>query len=62
MASLVEQEPRIAEYFRDATLEIQDPTLLKDVIDELDSIPFPKLPPDTKRDIFEYMLTHIKQA
>lgn len=62
MASLVENEPRVAEYFRDATLEIQDPTLLKDVIDELDKIPFSKLPPDTKGDIFEYMLTHIKQA
>ena len=62
MASLVEDEPRIAEYFRDATLEIQDPNLLKEVIDELDSIPFAKLPPDTKGDIFEYMLTHIKQA
>jgi type I restriction enzyme M protein len=62
MASLVEAEPRIAEYFRDATLEIQDPVLLKDVIDELDGIPFAKLPPDTKGDIFEYMLTHIKQA
>jgi len=62
MASLVEAEPRIAEYFRDATLEIQDPVLLKDVIDELDGIPFSKLPPDTKGDIFEYMLTHIKQA
>jgi len=62
MASLVEDEPRIADYFRDATLEIQDPTLLKDIIDELDSIAFSKLPPDTKGDIFEYMLTHIKQA
>ena len=62
MASLVEDEPRIADYFRDATLEIQDPTLLKDVIDELDSIEFSKLPPDTKGDIFEFMLTHIKQA
>ena len=62
MTILVEDEPRIAEYFRDATLEIQDPNLLKEVIDELDSIPFSKLPPDTKGDIFEYMLSHIKQA
>jgi len=62
MASLVEDEPRIAEYFRDATLEIQDPNLLKEVIDDLDSIPFSKLGTDTKGDIFEYMLSHLEQS
>jgi len=62
MASLVEDEPRVAEYFRDATLEIQDPNLLKEVVDDLDAIPFLKLGPDAKGDIFEYMLSHLSQS
>src|SRR6056297_1352731 len=32
MASLVDGEPKIASYFRDATLQIQDPNLLKEVV------------------------------
>ncbi|MBW2329912.1 MAG: SAM-dependent DNA methyltransferase [Deltaproteobacteria bacterium] len=38
MGSLVKEEPQIAEYFRDAVLEIVDPNVLKQVIDEIDSI------------------------
>ena len=59
MASLVKDEPHVAEYFRDAVLEIVDPNVLKQVIDELDSIDFRKLGPDIKGDIFEYLLTHL---
>ena len=33
MASLVKEEPQIAEYFRDAVLEIVDPNVLKQVVD-----------------------------
>ena len=62
MASLVKDEPRVAEYFRDAVLEIVDPNVLKQVIDELDSIDFRKLGPDIKGDIFEYLLTHLGQS
>ncbi len=62
MASLVKEEPQIAEYFRDAVLEIVDPNVLKQVIDELESIPFNKLGTDVKGDIFEYLLTHLGQA
>ena len=40
MASLVKDEPQVAEYFRDAVLEIVDPNVLKQVIDELDGIEF----------------------
>src|SRR5207244_122266 len=45
MASLVKDEPRVAEYFRDAVLEIVDPAVLKQVVDELDNIEFKKLVP-----------------
>ncbi len=62
MASLVKDEPHVADYFRDAVLEIVDPNVLKQVIDELDSIDFRKLGPDIKGDIFEYLLTHLGQS
>ncbi|MCY4060644.1 MAG: N-6 DNA methylase, partial [Gammaproteobacteria bacterium] len=62
MASLVKDEPSVAEYFRDAVLEIVDPNVLKQVIDELDGIDFRKLGPDVKGDIFEYLLTHLGQS
>jgi type I restriction enzyme M protein len=62
MASLVKDEPRVAEYFRDAVLEIVDPAVLKHVINELDTIEFRKLGPDVKGDIFEYLLTHLGQS
>jgi len=62
MASLVKEEPRVAEYFRDAVLEITDPNVLKKVVDEIDSIDFGKLGSDVKGDIFEYLLTHLGQS
>lgn len=62
MASLVKEEPQIAEYFRDAVLEIVDPNVLKQVVDEIDGIEFAKLGTDVKGDIFEYMLTHLGQS
>lgn len=62
MASLVKENPQISEYFRDAVLEIVDPNVLKQVIDELDSIDFRKLGTDIKGDIFEYLLTHLGQS
>ena len=62
MASLVKDEPQVAEYFRDAVLEIVDPNVLKQVVDELDSIDFRQLGPDIKGDIFEYLLTHLGQS
>ena len=62
MASLVQEEPQVAEYFRDAILEIVDPNVLKQVVDEIDSIEFRKLGPDVKGDIFEYLLTHLGQS
>ena len=62
MANLVKEEPRIAEYFRDAVLEIVDPNVLKEVISEIDSIEFRKLGTDIKGDIFEYLLTHLGQS
>ncbi|HOI96724.1 MAG TPA: class I SAM-dependent DNA methyltransferase [Syntrophobacter fumaroxidans] len=62
MASLVKEEPQIAEYFRDAVLEVVDPNVLKQVVDEIDGIHFAKLGTDVKGDIFEYMLTHLGQS
>ena len=62
MASLVKDEPQVADYFRDAVLEIVDPNVLKQVIDEFDAIDFRKLGPDIKGDVFEYLLTHLGQS
>jgi len=62
MGNLVKEEPQIAEYFRDAILEIVDPNVLKQVIDEIDGIEFGKLGTDVKGDIFEYLLTHLGQS
>lgn len=62
MGSLVKEQPQVAEYFRDAVLEIVDPNVLKQVIDEFDKIEFSKLGTDTKGDIFEYLLTHLGQS
>jgi type I restriction enzyme M protein len=62
MASLVKEEPQIAEYFRDAVLEIIDPNVLKQVVDEIDGLDFAKLGTDVKGDIFEYLLTHLGQS
>lgn len=59
---LIKDEPQIAEYFRDAVLEIVDPNVLKQVIDEIDAINFRRLGPDEKGDIFEYLLTHLGQS
>lgn len=58
LASLVREEPRIAEYFRDAVLEIGDPHVLKQVVDTIDTIEFGKLGTDIKGDIFEYLLSY----
>ncbi len=62
MATLVREQPQVADYFRDAVLEIMDPAVLKVVVDELDDIDFRKLGPDVKGDIFEYLLTHLGQS
>jgi len=62
MASLVREEPQIAEYFRDAVLEVQEVDVLKQVVDEIDGIDFAKLGTDVKGDIFEYLLTHLGQS
>ncbi len=62
MSSLVKEEKQIAEYFRDAVLEIVDPNVLKQVVDEIDGIDFAKLGTDVKGDIFEYLLTHLGQS
>lgn len=60
--SLIKDAPQVAEYFRDAVLEITDPNVLKEVISELDEINFRRLGPDEKGDIFEYLLTHLGQS
>jgi len=49
----------IAIYFRDATLQIHDANVLKEVVDEIDSINFSKLGSDVKGDIYEYLLTFL---
>ena len=61
MASLLKEEPQVAIYFQDAKLEIEDPHVLKEVIDSLDTFQFGKLGPDVKGDIFEYLLQYLSR-
>ena len=62
MASLVSEEPQVANYFRDAQLKIDDRNVFKKVVDEIDSIAFTKLEVDVKSEIVEYLLTHLAQS
>jgi type I restriction enzyme M protein len=59
MASLVREEPQVAIYFQDARLEVEDANVLKEVVDEIDSISFMKLGTDVKGDIYEYLLQYL---
>lgn len=59
MASLVKEAPKVAVYFQDARLEVDDPAVLKQVVDEIDTLQFAKMGPDAKGDIFEYLLTYL---
>lgn len=61
MASLLKEEPQVAIYFQDARLQIDDPHVLKEVIDGLDKFNFAKLGPDVKGDIFEYLLQYLSR-
>src|ERR1017187_3299210 len=62
MSSLVREAPQIADYFKDAVLEIKDANVLKEIVDEIDNIEFRRLGTDIKGDIFEYFLTHLGQS
>jgi type I restriction enzyme M protein len=61
MASLLKEEPQVAIYFQDARMEIDDPHVLKEVVDGLDGFNFAKLGPDVKGDIFEYLLQYLSR-
>ena len=60
VASLTKEHPRIAEYFRDSELKIDDPDVFERVVDAIDKIDFAKTGPDVKGDAFEDMLAHPK--
>ncbi len=62
MASLVSEEPQVANYFRDAQLEFDDPKILKLLVDEIDPITFTNLEVDVKSEIIEYLLEHLAQS
>ena len=59
MASLIREEPQVANYFRDAQLKIADPKILKKIVDEIDSITFTNIEVEIKGEIIEYLLTHL---
>jgi type I restriction enzyme M protein len=61
LASLVREEPDVAAYFQDARLQIDDPAVLKEVIDEIDQIPFARLGTDIKGDVFEFLLQYLSK-
>ena len=61
MGSLLKEEPQVAIYFQDAKLEIDDPHVLKEVVDGLDAFQLTKWGPDVKGDIFEYLLQFLSR-
>lgn len=61
LASLVREEPEVAAYFQDARLQIDDPAVLKEVIDEIDQIQFARLGTDIKGDVFEFLLQYLSK-
>ena len=62
MASLVSEEPQVANYFKDAQLKIDDPNILKRLVDEIDPIAFTNLEVDVKSEIIEYLLARFAQS
>ncbi len=62
MATLVREQPQVADYFRDAVLEITDPSELELLIAKIDEIQFASLGIDVRGNIFEYLLTHLGQS
>jgi type I restriction enzyme M protein len=62
MSSLVHEAPQVADYFKDAVLEIKDPKALKGIVGEIDAIDFPRLGTDIKGEILEYLMTYIRNA
>lgn len=59
MASLVKEAPQIAEFFRDSKLEIDDPKILEQLVDEINEIEFTKLGTNVKGAVFEFLLTEL---
>ena len=62
MASLVSEEPQVANYFKDAQLKIDDPNILKRLVDEIDPIAFTNLEVDVKSEIIEFLLARFAQS
>lgn len=59
MASLVKEDPQVAEYFRDAVLEISRPDILRMLVDEIEDIDFTGLGNDVKGTFFEQLITRV---
>ncbi|MDR1085479.1 MAG: type I restriction-modification system subunit M [Deltaproteobacteria bacterium] len=59
MASLAEAAPRIAGYFCGAWLEINDPNVLKQVVDRIEDLNLTEPDLDFKSDILEYLMDRL---
>lgn len=59
MGSLVREDQQVADYFREAALEIVDPNTLKQLVDELGTIEFTKLPSAHAGGFFEILLNRL---
>jgi type I restriction enzyme M protein len=55
MTSLVREAPQVAEYYKDAALEIREPVALEDVVRTIDGMDLTQLG-STTSDILEYLL------
>lgn len=62
LGSLVNEEPGVAEYFRDATVKIEDPYAFCRIVDAIDTIEFPSLKPDEMGRILEFLFAERKYS
>jgi type I restriction enzyme M protein len=59
MASLSKEDSIVAEYFRDASFEIDSPSLLKKIVKEIDGLHLTSMSPHVKGALFEQLLTSL---
>lgn len=62
LGSLVIEAPAVADYYRDATVKIEDPGAFERIVAAIDGIDFPSLRPDEMGRILEFLFAETKYA
>jgi len=62
LGSLVNEAPAVADYFRDATLKIEDPGAFQSIVELIDGIDFRRLEPDEMGRILEFLFAEAKYS